>query len=78
MSATDDWRPTAKAWSSRCARLARHGRALYRSDPDDPGAQRFFIVHGNAVVMVADVAGVEALIERLDVAAKAQRTSSAR
>jgi len=61
----DAWRPTAKAWSCRCAKLALHGYATYRSDPDD-GVQRFFAVVGNAVLMFPDVAALDALIVRLD------------
>lgn len=62
----DPWRPTAKAWSTRCARAALHGRVAYRSDPDDAAQQRFFIVAGTEVTMLPDAVALDLYLDRLD------------
>jgi hypothetical protein len=69
----DPWGPSAKAWSTRTVKLAEHGLASYRSDPDDPGPQRFFVVAGTSVLMLPDIEALDALAERLDTAAARAR-----
>ena len=73
----DPWAPTAKAWSYRCAKLARHGKAAFRSDPDDPGAQRFFVVSADGQVqLLPDAEALDRLIERLDAACHNREASA--
>jgi hypothetical protein len=73
----DPWAPSAKAWSNRCVKFAQHRKAVFRSDPDDPGAQRFFVVSvDGSVQLLPDAEALDRLIERLDAASHNREASA--